>query len=223
MQNEFETSVTFKTEDDAGNGTDGSDEGNWTCEEEPLKGTDGSRIAAYHAGKGTWRCYECGTFVAPLKNINARRESLRRSYSSREMFLVIGDVMGCGPREVAEHFMELHSSRILTDDSRNRHHSPRKEYMHTELKAEEVVSYLERLRERAETAAPPTRRTQETQTVPAALLPMTSSFLLQELPSAPASQHLHQVNTKIWPITLPSSFKLSSVRNDDVSISFSRF
>lgn len=102
--------------------------------------------------------------------------------------------MGGGPREVAEHFMELHSSRILTDDSRNRHPSPRKDYMQTELKAEEVVSYLERLRERAETAAPPSRRTQETQTVPAALLPMASSFLLQELPSVPVPHHLHQVN-----------------------------
>lgn len=62
MQNEFETSVSYKNEEDTGNGTDGSDDGNWTCEEEPLKGTDGSRIAAYHAGKVTWRCYECGSY-----------------------------------------------------------------------------------------------------------------------------------------------------------------
>lgn len=62
VQNEFETSVSYKTEEDTGNGTDGSDDGNWTCEEEPLKGTDGSRIAAYHAGKATWRCYECGSY-----------------------------------------------------------------------------------------------------------------------------------------------------------------
>ena len=62
VQNEFETSVSYKNDDDTGNGTDGSDDGNWTCEEEPLKGTDGSRIAAYHAGKATWRCYECGSY-----------------------------------------------------------------------------------------------------------------------------------------------------------------
>lgn len=60
VQNEFETSVSYKNEDDTDHGTDGSDDGNWTCEDEPLKGTDGSRIAAYHAGKTTWRCYECG-------------------------------------------------------------------------------------------------------------------------------------------------------------------
>ena len=52
--------MTYKTEEDTDHGTDGSDDGNWTCEDEPLKGTDGSRIAAYHAGKTTWRCYECG-------------------------------------------------------------------------------------------------------------------------------------------------------------------
>lgn len=101
--------------------------------------------------------------------------------------------MGGSPRELAEHFMELHSSRILPDNSRNRHHSPRKDYLQTELKIEDVVMYLERLRERAERAAPPSRRTQETQTVPAALLPVTSSFLLQELPSVSAPQHLQQV------------------------------
>ncbi|CAL7949871.1 unnamed protein product [Xylocopa violacea] len=175
VQNEFETSVSYKNEEDTGNGTDGSDDGNWTCEEEPLKGTDGSRIAAYHAGKATWRCYECG------------------------------DVMGGGPRDVAEHFMELHSTRILADDSRNRHHSPRKDYLQSELKIEDVISYLERLRERAERVAPPSRRTQETQTVPAALLPVTSTFLLQELPSAPAPQHLHQNAT-----TLPTSATVSA-------------
>ncbi|XP_076165275.1 zinc finger transcriptional factor charlatan isoform X2 [Ptiloglossa arizonensis] len=175
VQNEFETSVSYKNDEDTGNGTDGSDDGNWTCEEEPLKGTDGSRIAAYHSGKATWRCYECG------------------------------DVMGGGPRDVAEHFMELHSSRILVDDSRNRHHSPRKDYLQTELKIEDVISYLERLRERAERVAPPSRRTQETQTVPAALLPVTSTFLLQELPSSPAPQHLHQ-NTA----TMPTSAAVSA-------------
>ncbi|GAB1861823.1 Protein charlatan [Camponotus japonicus] len=162
VQNEFEASVSYKNDEDTGNGTDGSDDGNWTYDEEPLKGTDGSRIAAYHAGKVIWRCDECG------------------------------DVMGGSPRELAEHFMELHSSRILPDNSRNRHHSPRKDYLQTELKIEDVVMYLERLRERAERAAPPSRRTQETQTVPAALLPVTSSFLLQELPSVPAPQHLQQ-------------------------------
>ncbi|XP_029165539.1 uncharacterized protein LOC114936491 isoform X3 [Nylanderia fulva] len=143
VQNEFEASVSYKNDEDTGNGTDCSDDGNWAYEEEPLKGTDGSRIAAYHAGKTTWRCDECG------------------------------DVMGGGPREIAEHFMELHSSRILADN----------------------VMYLERLRERAERAAPPSRRTQETQTVPAALLPVTSSFLLQDLPSVPAPQHLQQSTT----------------------------
>ncbi|XP_014482609.1 PREDICTED: uncharacterized protein LOC106748520 isoform X1 [Dinoponera quadriceps] len=163
VQNEFETSVSYKNDEDTGNGTDGSDDGNWTCEDEPLKGTDGSRIAAYHASKATWRCYECG------------------------------DVMGGGPREAAEHFMELHSSRILADESRHRHHSPRKDYLQADLKVDDVVTYLERLRERAERAAPPTRRTQETQTLPATLLPMTPTFLLQELPSAPQQpQHLHQ-------------------------------
>ncbi|XP_076226366.1 zinc finger transcriptional factor charlatan isoform X2 [Nomia melanderi] len=175
VQNEFETSVSYKNDEDTGNGTDGSDDGNWTCEEEPLKGTDGSRIAAYHAGKATWRCYECG------------------------------DVMGGGPRDVAEHFMELHSSRILADDNRNRHHSPRKDYLQSELKIEDVISYLERLRERAERVAPPSRRTQETQTVPAALLPVTSTFLLQELPSTPSPQHLHQTTT-----TMPTSAAVSA-------------
>lgn len=58
VQNEFETSVSYKTEDDTDNGTDLSDD--WTCDDEPLKGTDGSRIAAYHSTKTTWRCYECG-------------------------------------------------------------------------------------------------------------------------------------------------------------------
>ncbi|XP_003488771.1 zinc finger protein 16 isoform X3 [Bombus impatiens] len=177
VQNEFETSVSYKTEEDTGNGTD-SDDGNWTCEEEPLKGTDGSRIAAYHAGKATWRCYECG------------------------------DLMGGGPRDVAEHFMELHSSRILGDDSRNRHHSPSQDYRQSEeLKVEDVISYLERLRERVERVAPPSRRTQETQTVPAALLPVTSTFLLQELPSAPAPQHLHQNTTTMSSVTVTSSVK----------------
>ncbi|XP_076284239.1 zinc finger transcriptional factor charlatan isoform X2 [Lasioglossum baleicum] len=115
------------------------------------------------------------------------------------------DVMGGGPRDVAEHFMELHSSRILADDSRNRHHSPRKDYLQSDLKIEEVISYLERLRERAERVAPPSRRTQETQTVPAALLPVTSTFLLQELPSSPAPQHLHQTTT-----TMPTSATVSA-------------
>jgi hypothetical protein len=103
--------------------------------------------------------------------------------------------MGGGPREVAEHFVELHSSRVgaTEEGSRGRLHSSRKDYLGTsDLKLEEVVSYLERVRDRAERSAPPTRRTQETQTIPAALLPATSAFLLQELPLTP-SQHLHQV------------------------------
>ncbi|KAI4489879.1 hypothetical protein M0804_004061 [Polistes exclamans] len=180
VQNEFETSVSYKNDDDTGNGTDGSDEGNWTCEEEPLKGTDGSRIAAYHAGKATWRCYECG------------------------------EISGGGPREVAEHFMELHSSRILPDDTRIRHHLPRKDYMQNELKIEDVITYLERLRERAETAAPPSRRTQETQTIPAALLPVSSTFLLQELPSVPAPQHLHQNSPTMSSVTSSIGKRYSS-------------
>ncbi|XP_078035205.1 zinc finger transcriptional factor charlatan isoform X2 [Augochlora pura] len=175
VQNEFETSVSYKNDEDTENGTDGSDDVNWTCEDEPLKGTDGSRIAAYHAGKATWRCYECGV------------------------------VMRGGPRDVSEHFLEVHSSRILADDSRNRHHSPRKDYLQSDLKIEEVISYLERLRERAERVAPPSRRTQETQTVPATLLPVTSTFLLQELPSSPAPQHLHQTTT-----TMPTSATVSA-------------
>lgn len=63
VQNEFETSVSYKNDEDTENGTDGSDDGNWTYDEEPLKGTDGSRIAAYHAGKATWRCDECGKYI----------------------------------------------------------------------------------------------------------------------------------------------------------------
>ncbi|XP_011502647.1 PREDICTED: zinc finger protein 865 [Ceratosolen solmsi marchali] len=163
VQNEFETSVSYKNDEDTGNGTDGSDDGNWTLDDEPLKGTEGSRIAAYRAATSTWRCYECG------------------------------DCMSSGPREVAEHFVELHSSRVGGEESsRGRLHSSRKDYLGAgELKLEEVVSYLERVRDRAERSAPPTRRTQETQTIPAALLPVTSTFLLQELPSTPP-QHLHQ-------------------------------
>ena len=116
--------------------------------------------------------------------------------------------MGGGPRDIAEHFMELHSSRILGDDSRNRHHSPSKDYLQSEeLKVEDVISYLERLRERVERVAPPSRRTQETQTVPAALLPVTSTFLLQELPSAPAPQHLHQNTTTMSSVTVTPSVK----------------
>ncbi|EZA61979.1 Protein charlatan [Ooceraea biroi] len=115
--------------------------------------------------------------------------------------------MGCGPREVAEHFIELHSARILTDNSRNRHHSPRKDYMQIDLKIEDVILYLERLRERAERVAPPTRRTQETQTVPAALLPVTSSFLLQELPSAPTPHMQQNSGTMATPATASTSTK----------------
>lgn len=103
--------------------------------------------------------------------------------------------MGGSPREAAEHFVELHPSRFLID-GRNRHHSPRKDYLQADIKVEDVVLYLERLRERAERAAPPSRRTQETQTVSAALLPLNSSFLLQELPSAAAPQHLQQVTQR---------------------------
>lgn len=116
-----------------------------------------------------------------------------------------GDCMGGGPRDIAEHFVELHSSRIIADDSRTRNHhhhhqSPRKDYLQGDLKVEEVVSYLERVRDRAERGAPPSRRTQETQTVPAALLPVTTTFLIQELPtvSPTGQQHLQQVKINIF-------------------------
>ncbi|KAL0127847.1 hypothetical protein PUN28_003236 [Cardiocondyla obscurior] len=117
------------------------------------------------------------------------------------------DIMSNGPREIAEHFMEYHPSRILADSSRNRHHSPRKDYLQSDFKIEDLVMYLERLRERAERAAPPSRRTQETQTVPAALLPVTSSFLLQELPSAPAPQHLQNATPISSPVAASTSGK----------------
>ncbi|CAD6208192.1 GSCOCG00010445001-RA-CDS [Cotesia congregata] len=160
VQNEFEASVSYKTEDD--NGANDSDDGNWTCEDEPLKGTDGSRIAAYNPGKATWRCDECG------------------------------DCLTGNPRDIAEHFMELHSSRLLD----NRHHrdGTRKDYLHSDPKLEDILSYLEKVRDKAERISPPSRRTQETQTIPAALLPVTSNFLLQELPSTPP-QHLHSSPT----------------------------
>lgn len=91
-----------------------------------------------------------------------------------------GELITGIPREVAEHYMDLHYS-----DSRNRH---RKEYLQTELKQEDVIMYLEKVRERAERIAPPLRRTQETQTVPPTLLPMTSTFLLQEISSVNQQQ-----------------------------------
>ncbi|XP_057335202.1 zinc finger protein 570 [Microplitis mediator] len=162
VQNEFEASVSYKNEDD--NGANDSDDGNWTCEDEPLKGTDGSRIAAYNPGKATWRCYECG------------------------------DCLTGSPRDVAEHFMELHSSRLLDDARHHRDHGSRKDYLHSDPKLEDILSYLEKVRDKAERVSPPSRRTQETQTIPAALLPATSNFLLQELPSTPP-QHLHSSPT----------------------------
>ncbi|XP_025073218.1 zinc finger protein 888 isoform X2 [Pogonomyrmex barbatus] len=178
VQNEFEASVSYKNDEDTGNGTDGSDDGNWTYEDEPYKGTDGSRIAAYHAGKAIWRCDECG------------------------------EIMTSGPREIAEHFIEHHPSRILTDSSRNRHHSPRKDYLQTDFKVEDMVMYLERLRERAERAAPPSRRTQETQTVPTAPLPVTSNFLMQDMSSASVPQHLQQnASTMSTPVTASTNPK----------------
>ncbi|KAJ8670471.1 hypothetical protein QAD02_001730 [Eretmocerus hayati] len=164
VQNEFET--VYKTEvEDTGNGTDVSEDEKWTLDEEPLKGTDGSRVAAYQAATSTWRCYECG------------------------------DCMGGAPRDMAEHFVDMHSSRgLIEETNRVQRISGRKDYLSAanELRLEDVVSYLERLRDRAERGAPPSRRTQETQTVPATLLPVTSSFLLQELPTA-LPQHLHQI------------------------------
>lgn len=94
---------------------------------------------------------------------------------------------------MAEHFMDLHAPRL--DDGGGglgRNRMQRKDYLGpSDFKLEEIVAYLEKLRERGDRlGALPTRRTQETQTVPAVLLPVTSSFLLQELPSTPPQQLL---------------------------------
>lgn len=91
-----------------------------------------------------------------------------------------GDISG-SPRETAEHFMENHLR--VTDDGRNRHHSLRKDYV--DLKIEDINLYLEKLRERAERSAPPSCRTQETQTIPQTLLQNS----LLEMPST-SGQHL---------------------------------
>lgn len=71
VQNEFETSTQsfkaefIKSEDDTGNGTDNSDDGKWYLDDEPMKGTEGCLVAAYHAEKSTWKCYECGKHLIP--------------------------------------------------------------------------------------------------------------------------------------------------------------
>ncbi|XP_023317736.1 protein charlatan-like isoform X2 [Trichogramma pretiosum] len=110
VQNEFETSVTsyeseahsvnYKTEEDEdeadasmnnrpmdeATGNVSPDEaGHWHVADEPLKGTDGSRVASYRAFSSTWRCEECGEYID-------------------------GEA-----REMAEHFVENHSNRIEKD------------------------------------------------------------------------------------------------------------
>lgn len=125
------------------------------------------------------------------KNLQPNQEKLTKLYS------FTGECMGGGPREVADHFLDLHSSRLLPEENgRGRHQgesSPRNLVPHVD----ELVAHLARFRERAERQAPPSRRTQMTQTIPATLMPVvTSSFLqLQDLPAALApTAHLIQVN-----------------------------
>ncbi|XP_015514211.2 protein charlatan isoform X1 [Neodiprion lecontei] len=163
IQNEFETSASYKnnTDDDTGNGNDGTDDAGWTCAEEPLECTEGSRVAAYHATKATWRCCECG------------------------------ECLGGGPREVAEHFLGLHPSRVSVEDGGVGHHAGRSTECRKDSLADEVTLYLERVRERAERPSPPSRRSQETQTIPAALLPPATSFLLHDVHAATSTQHAH--------------------------------
>ncbi|XP_020279959.1 zinc finger protein 431 isoform X2 [Pseudomyrmex gracilis] len=173
VQNEFEASVSYKNDDNTGNGTDSCDDGNWIFEEEMFKGTD-SRIAAYHPGKAAWRCEECG------------------------------EIMNVMPREFADHFMENHSSRIVTD-CRNRHSRVSYKDPQTDLTREEIILYLEKLRDKAERDGPkvPSRRTQETQTLPTPLSPVTPNFLLQELPSTSVPQHLQQNATTASSVMQP--------------------
>ncbi|XP_012267336.2 protein charlatan isoform X2 [Athalia rosae] len=158
IQNEFETSASYKnnTDDDTANGNDGTDDAGWTCAEETPDCIEGSRVAAYHAAKATWRCCECG------------------------------ECLGGGPREVAEHFLGLHPSRISVDNHGGRSAECRKESL-----ADQLTHYLERVRERAERPSPPARRSQETQTIPAALLPPSASFLLHDIHAATSTQHSH--------------------------------
>lgn len=101
-------------------------------------------------------------------------------------------------REFADHFVENHSSRIMTD-CRNRHSRVSYKDPQTDLIREEIILYLEKLRDKAEREGPkiPSRRTQETQTLPTSLSPATSNFLLQELPSTSAPQHLQPVSESI--------------------------
>ncbi|XP_058805656.1 zinc finger protein 865-like isoform X2 [Phymastichus coffea] len=95
------------------------------------------------------------------------------------------DCMVGGAREVAEHFIDLHAPRLDDSGSRGRMHRT------NDFKLDEIVSYLEKVRERAvRLDVRPTRRTQETQTAPAVLLPVAPNFLLQELPSTPPQQLL---------------------------------
>lgn len=111
-----------------------------------------------------------------------------------------------GPRDMAEHFAELHSSRLLgaisLDDARMRHQQLpiRKDYLSnqsTDLKLDDLVAYLQCIKDQAERiVGPPLRRTQETQTLPSSLLPITSSFLLQELPPTPPQQLLQVRNLR---------------------------
>jgi len=90
VQNEFEASVSYKNDEDTGNGTDGSDDGNWTYEDEPLKGTDGSRIAAYHAGKAMWRCDECGKYI--YTHIHTRARAHTHTHTHTHNFRIIKNI-----------------------------------------------------------------------------------------------------------------------------------
>lgn len=105
--------------------------------------------------------------------------------------------MGGGPREMAEHFTDLHSSRLVSEDSGRGRHQGSSPPRNLGPQVEEIAAHLARFRERAERLAPPSRRTQMTQTIPATLMPVvTSSFLqLQDLPAALApTAHLIQVS-----------------------------
>ena len=55
---------------DGADGADSDDTSNWHLEDEPLKGTEGSRIAAYRALTATWRCYECGKLPHIISTIS---------------------------------------------------------------------------------------------------------------------------------------------------------
>lgn len=106
-----------------------------------------------------------------------------------------GECLGGGPRDVAEHFLGLHPSRLAGEDGNVGHHAGRLAECRKDSLADEITLYLERVRERAERPSPPSRRSQETQTIPATLLPPATSFLLHDVHAASSTQnsHLHQV------------------------------